>query len=142
MTTGDSSLSACIQSIVAAECGKMDQAVEYARYAVLMDLGDVGGNVQDGCHMASMGGTWMIFANGFGGMQDYDGRISFRPRLSEQMTRLRFSLVIRGQTLAVDIGKDSTTYLLKEGSGLIITHYDEEISLSAGQPVSAKVEPG
>jgi hypothetical protein len=25
-----------------------------------MDLADVGGNVRDGCHIASMGGTWMV----------------------------------------------------------------------------------
>jgi hypothetical protein len=25
-----------------------------------MDLADVGGNVKDGCHIASMGGTWMM----------------------------------------------------------------------------------
>ena len=26
----------------------------------LMDLGDVAGNVKDGCHIAAMGGVWMV----------------------------------------------------------------------------------
>jgi alpha,alpha-trehalose phosphorylase len=59
-----------IQSILAFEVGLFDKAQEYARYAVLMDLGDVGGNVQDGCHIAAMGATWMILVNGFAGMRD------------------------------------------------------------------------
>lgn len=76
LTTGDSSLSACIQSIVAIEIGETKKAMEYARFAVLMDLADIGGNMADGCHVASMGGTWMIGVYGFAGMRDHDGRIS------------------------------------------------------------------
>src|SRR5205807_4200164 len=93
LTTGDSSLSSCIEAIVALEIGEYDTAVEYARAALLMDLADVGGNVKDGCHIASMGGTWMVFAYGFGGLQDYDGRLSFSPqRPPEGQASLRFPL--------------------------------------------------
>jgi alpha,alpha-trehalose phosphorylase len=66
LTTGDSSLSSSIEAIIAPEIGEYDAAVTYARAALLMDLADVGGNVRDGCHIASMGGTWMVFAYGFG----------------------------------------------------------------------------
>ena len=34
LTTGDSSLSACIQSIMAAEIGDLEKAIDYARAAV------------------------------------------------------------------------------------------------------------
>ena len=44
LTTGDSSLSACVQSIIAAEIGEERQALEYFQYALLMDLGNVAGN--------------------------------------------------------------------------------------------------
>jgi alpha,alpha-trehalose phosphorylase len=47
---------------------------------LLMDLADVGGNVKDGCHIASMGGTWMMLTYGLGGMRDDDGMLSFWPR--------------------------------------------------------------
>jgi trehalose/maltose hydrolase-like predicted phosphorylase len=60
LTTGDSSLSSCIEAIVALEIGEFDKAVSYARAVLLMDLADVGGNIRDGCHIASMGGTWMV----------------------------------------------------------------------------------
>jgi alpha,alpha-trehalose phosphorylase len=78
LTTGDSSLSSCIESIVALEVGEFDKAISYGQAALLMDLADVGGNVRDGCHIASMGGTWMVFTYGFAGLRDYDGELSFR----------------------------------------------------------------
>jgi alpha,alpha-trehalose phosphorylase len=79
LTTGDSSLSACIQSIVAFEIGYDDLALRYLFNALLMDLADVGGNVKDGCHIASMGGTWMGVVYGLAGLRDYGGRLSFDP---------------------------------------------------------------
>jgi len=94
LTTGDSSLSVGIQSIVAAEVGDLQKAAEYAGFAVLMDLADVGGSVSHGCHIASIGATWMVLVYGFAGMRDYDGQISFRPRLVPGCTRLHFFLRI------------------------------------------------
>src|SRR5215475_10539430 len=80
LTTGDSSLSSCIEAIVAAQIGDLEKTTEYGLAALLMDLADVGGNVKDGCHIASMGGTWMMLTYGFGGMRDEDGTLAFWPR--------------------------------------------------------------
>ena len=130
LTTGDSSLSACIQSIAAAEIGYMDKAMEYGRYAILMDLADVGHNVSDGCHIASMGGTWMVMVYGFAGMRDFDGELTFSPRLPAELRYLRFPLTIRGQTLEVEIDKVAARYTLREGTKLAITHFDEPVMLT------------
>src|SRR5262249_2346320 len=131
LTTGDSSLSSCIEAIVALEVGEYDKAVAYARAALLMDLADVGGNVKDGCHIASMGGTWMVMAYGFGGLRDYDGKLSSHPqRPPEPQASLQFSVTYRGQLLGVDISPDSTTYTLREGEALTMRHEDEEIQLT------------
>jgi alpha,alpha-trehalose phosphorylase len=116
LTSGDSSLSACIQSIEANEVGYVDQAVEYARYALLMDLADLGRNVKDGLHIASMGGTWMVSVYGFAGFRDYEGRFSFRPRPSEGLDRLRFPLTLRGQILDVVRDWSSGTRTRRSGS--------------------------
>jgi alpha,alpha-trehalose phosphorylase len=139
LTTGDSSLSACIQSIAAAEIGYMDKAMEYGRYAVLMDLADVGHNVSDGCHIASMGGTWMTMVYGFAGMRDFDGHLTFRPRLPAELSQLRFPLKIRGQTLDVAIDRRTATYTLREGTELTVSHGDESVSLAPGTPVVMKL---
>ncbi len=142
LTTGDSSLSVCIQSIVAVEIGYLDKAYEYFNYAVSMDLADVGGNVKDGVHIASTGGTWMAAVYGFGGFRDYGGRFSFRPRLPEQWRRLRFPLTIRGQTLEVEITSASTTYTLCQGEGLTIYHDNQELRLTMTAPLILPTSPG
>jgi alpha,alpha-trehalose phosphorylase len=133
LTTGDSSLSSCIQSIIAMEIGDYEKAASYARMALLMDLADVGGNVKDGCHIASMGGTWMTLAYGFGGMRDYDGVLTFRPRRPPESTGIvRIPLTMRGQRIVVEIDATARTvkYSLYEGDGLMLRHEDEEIRLT------------
>jgi alpha,alpha-trehalose phosphorylase len=133
LTTGDSSLSACIQSIVAFEIGHDELAMRYLINALLMDLADVGGNVKDGCHIASMGGTWMGAVYGLAGLRDYGGRLSFHP--NRQLRNLCFHLTVRGQLLAVQIESDGVTYHLEKGEGLTIYHRDERLDLRPGEPV-------
>ena len=59
ITVRDSSLSACIQSIVAAEVGELDLAYDYLRETALVDLRDVAGNTDDGLHLAALAGGWL-----------------------------------------------------------------------------------
>ena len=100
-----------------------------------MDLADVGGNVKDGCHIASMGGTWMVLVYGFAGMRDYDGRLSFDPRLPQRLEGLRFNLTFREQVIEVDMTPECVTYTLREGEGLTIQHRGKDIQLQPGFPV-------
>ena len=100
-----------------------------------MDLADVGGNVKDGCHIASMGGTWMVFTYGFGGLRDYDGMLSFRPqRPPEARSSLRFPLTYRGRILDVEINPDSAIYTMREGEELVIRHEGELVTLTGAKP--------
>ena len=98
-----------------------------------MDLGDASGNVKDGCHIASMGGTWMGVVYGLAGFRDYGGRFSFNP--NKKIKELRFRLTIRGQRLAVAIQSGSATYHLESGDGLTVFHRDEQLDLKPGKPV-------
>jgi alpha,alpha-trehalose phosphorylase len=135
LTTGDSSLSSCIEAIIAAQVGDIEKATQYGMAALLMDLADVGGNVRDGCHIASMGGTWMMLAYGFGGLRDDDGTLSFWPRRPpEEHAILRFPLTYRGQRLEVELGPETATYGLCEGERLVIRHEQEDIQLTREQP--------
>jgi alpha,alpha-trehalose phosphorylase len=144
LTTGDSSLSASVQAIAAAELGYVEKARAYGWYAALVDLANFGRNVEDGCHIASMGGTWMVIVFGLAGMRDYGGVISFQPGLAEDVGGVRFPLTIRGQLLEVDIDGDkrAVTYLLREGSELVIKHHDEAITLTVGVPVEKAILRG
>jgi alpha,alpha-trehalose phosphorylase len=139
LTTGDSSLSSCVEAIIAAQIGDIDKAIRYGMAALLMDLADVGGNVKDGCHIASMGGTWMMLAYGFGGMRDNDGTLSFWPRRApEENAKLRFPVTYRGQRLEIEIGLDKVEYALREGECLVIRHETEELQLTQQDPVAVR----
>ena len=139
LTTGDSSLSSCVEAIIAAQIGDMEKAIQYGMAALLMDLADVGGNVKDGCHIASMGGTWMMLSYGLGGMRDHDGMLSFWPRRApEDNAILRFPVTYRGQMLEVEIGQDKVEYALREGECLVIRHETEEIQLTRERPLAVR----
>jgi alpha,alpha-trehalose phosphorylase len=141
LTTHDSSLSVCIQSIVANELGYAGKALEYFNFAVAMDLSDVGGNMMHGAHIASIGGSWMALVYGFAGLRDHGGVIAFRPRLPPKWRRLRFALSIRGNRLRVETGHDVTTYTLSEGDTLTIDHDGEPITLTSAAPEATRATP-
>ena len=139
LTTGDSSLSSCVEAIIAAQVGDVEKAIRYGTAALLMDLADVGGNVKDGCHIASMGGSWMMMTYGLGGMRDDDGKLSFWPRRApEDNAILRFPVTYRGQILEVEIGVENVKYTLREGISLTIRHETEEIQLTQENPASVR----
>jgi alpha,alpha-trehalose phosphorylase len=144
LTTGDSSLSECIQSIVAAEVGEMRTAEEYFVDAVSVDLADLAGNLRDGIHIASAGGTWMALVYGFAGMRDRNEHLSFRPTLPSRTSRLRFRLRWRGRFLEVDLARDRVVYRLLEGDDMVVRHCEEKLTLAVGSPVEASgpVRPG
>src|SRR5260370_39450 len=83
ITVRDSSLSACIQAIMATEVGHLDLAYDYLGEAALMDLYDLEHNTRDGVHIASLAGAWLVLVCGFGGMRHEDGEVTFAPRLPD-----------------------------------------------------------
>ena len=83
ITTGDSTLSAVVQSIIAAEVGYDDLALRYFLGALFVDLADLHHNTADGVHVASTGGVWSALVYGFGGFRDHGGRFTLDPRLPE-----------------------------------------------------------
>ena len=138
LTTRDSSLSSCVQSIVATEVGYEDKAMEYFLEAVLVDLGDIAGNVIDGIHIASAGGVWMALTYGFGGMRDYDGELAFHPRLPSDWSRLRFPLSWRDRRIEVDVRPGEVYYRLLEGEALTLKHEGKPFEIVPESPVVKK----
>jgi alpha,alpha-trehalose phosphorylase len=136
LTTGDSSLSESIQAIAAADVGKYRTAEEYLIDAMSVDMADTAGNVRDGVHVASAGGTWMSVVFGFGGFRWRKDGISFRPMLPTRARRLRFPIKIERTTLRVSIEALEVTYTVEAGPGIDIVHYDEPTRVEPGQPIT------
>ena len=115
ITVRDSSLSACTQAVMAAEVGHLELAYDYFGEAALIDIADLNHNTKDGLHIASLAGAWSAVVHGFGGLRDYDGRLSFSPRLPPALTRLSFRLAYRERRLQVEVRDSEATYTLHRG---------------------------
>jgi alpha,alpha-trehalose phosphorylase len=142
LTVRDSSLSACIQAIIAAEVGHLELAHAYLAEAATMDLRDIHHNVRDGLHIASLGGSVMAAVCGFGGVRDHDHGLSFAPRLPDALDRLAFTVVFRGRRLAVEVRSETARYALRDGDEpLEIAHWGEVVCLEPGAPVCRDIPP-
>lgn len=117
ITTGDSTLSAVVQSIVAAEVGHHEDAMDYFWHALHTDLGDLHHNTVDGIHVASAGGVWSSLVFGFGGFRDHGGELTFDPRLPVGWEGLEFSLTWQGSLLGVRLTQDAIAFRVVEGDG-------------------------
>ncbi|MGO1537845.1 MAG: glycoside hydrolase family 65 protein [Leucobacter sp.] len=132
LTTGDSTLSAVVQSILAAEVGYRDLAYTYFEHALRVDLDDLHQNSSEGVHVASAGGVWMTLVQGFAGMRDVGRQLSFDPRLPEHWGGMHFSLAWRRGRLGVELRQDCMRLTLEEGTEPIkVTVRGEEYTVQA-----------
>ncbi len=140
-TVRDSSLSACIQAVMAAQVGHLELAHDYAYEAAAIDLQDLHHDTRDGLHIASLAGTWTALVAGFGGMRERDGTLCFDPQLPEEITRLRFTVRWHGCRVRVDIGPGEVAYSLRDGTDrtLSISHAGKEFTLTTGGPVTRRI---
>ncbi|WP_051192045.1 glycoside hydrolase family 65 protein [Microbacterium luticocti] len=116
LTTGDSTLSAVVQAILAAEVGYQDLALDYFQRALFVDLADLHHNAADGVHVASAGGVWTALVSGFGGMRDDGGRLSFDPRLPAGWDDLQYVMHWHGTPLHVTLRRDALTVAADDGA--------------------------
>jgi alpha,alpha-trehalose phosphorylase len=142
LTVRDSSLSACTQSVLAAEVGHLDLAADYLAEAALMDLRDLEHNSRDGLHIASLAGAWLALVAGFGGMRDFGGQLSLHPQLPPGWAGMTFRLRWRESRIRVSVRRDKVDYELMAAPDGEVTLLDcgEPIQLRGGAPVTRDVQ--
>ena len=141
ITVRDSSLSASIQAIVAAEVGHLDLAYEYLRETAFVDLWDLAGNTGDGLHLAALAGAGLATVAGFGGMRDHSDTVAFSPRLPGAITRMSFGLVIRGRLIRISFDAGETRYELRKGDPIELIHHGERFELGQEPRTFPNPEP-
>jgi alpha,alpha-trehalose phosphorylase len=135
ITTGDSSLSACVQAVVAAEVGYDELALEYFTRALYLDLCDSHGNTTDGVHVANAGGVWAGIVNGFAGMVEQGNYVEFAPRLPSTWDGVSFRLRRHGSTLLVDLDPNGVTITVLGGSGVPVRVGDDVTLVTVDKPL-------
>ncbi|MST33802.1 family 65 glycosyl hydrolase [Acidimicrobiaceae bacterium USS-CC1] len=141
ITVRDSSLSAAIQCILAAETGHLDLAYDYWGEAALMDLHDLERNTRDGLHLAALAGAWLGAVFGFGGMRDHGPGLLFRPRLPTALRSLGFTIFWHGGKLAVEVDGDAARYRWDDSKAVRFRHYDDVVELRAGEHRTVPIPP-
>ncbi|MEZ0492942.1 glycoside hydrolase family 65 protein [Kineococcus sp. TBRC 1896] len=139
VTVRDSSLSAAVQAVVAAEVGHLGLAAEYVHEAAFVDLHDLRGKTADGLHIASLAGAWLALVAGYGGMRDGGGELSFAPRLPDGLSGLRFRTRHRGSCLEVRVHGDRADYRLLDGGPVHLRHHGREFTIARDEPVTLPV---
>ncbi len=124
-TVHESSLSPCVHSILASRLGDKHKAYELYLRTARLDLDDYNHEVDEGCHVTSMAGTWLSVVEGFAGMRVQDGMLSFKPVLPERWGALRFKINYRGRILGVSIDHQGTKVEIVEGEPLEVKIGDE-----------------
>ncbi|MFV0426186.1 MAG: glycoside hydrolase family 65 protein [Beutenbergiaceae bacterium] len=137
ITTGDSTLSAVVQAIIAAEVGYRDLALRYFYAGLYVDLVNLHGNASDGVHVASTGGVWNALVYGFGGMRDHNGTLTFAPRLPLEWPSLEFRLQFHGTRLQVLLERHQITFTVVSGPTIAVAVNGERYLVSSEEPVSA-----
>lgn len=140
-TTGDSSLSHCIQSIMASDSFQSLKAWTYFKKTVRLDIDDIQGNSVDGIHTASMAGSWMATVYGFAGFRDWKGTFSFDPKLPTAWKALTFCLTLHGSVLKVELRPDEVTYTLMTGTKVSLVHRNKGFTLTKGESKTFSLKP-
>jgi len=109
LTVHESSLSPCIHSILAAKIGYQQKSYEMYLRTSRLDLDDYNNDTEDGLHITSMGGTWMAFVMGFGGMRAHDKKLMLDPFLPNNWKSYQFRIDFRGAHLSLKKEKDRLT---------------------------------
>jgi maltose phosphorylase len=106
ITVHESSLSACIHSIIASGIGNIEKAYELYLRTARLDLDDYNNEVSEGLHITSMAGTWLAIVEGFGGMRIHDGKLLFNPLIPVNWKSYSFHARFRGVLFEVKVTKD------------------------------------
>jgi len=119
-TVHESSLSPCVHSIQAAVLDKMDMAYTFYLRTSRLDLDDYNKEVEEGCHITSMAGTWMSIVEGFGGMRVKNDQLHFAPKIPKEWKGYSFKINFRNQILKVAVNHDETTFTVDGDQDLTI----------------------
>ena len=118
LTVHESSLSSCVHTILAAKIGYTQKAYEFYLRTARLDLDDYNNDTDDGLHITSMGGTWMSFVMGFGGLRAVDGKLVFNPFLPDKWKSYSFRIDFRGAHLELLL--DQKGFVVKNHSDVVV----------------------
>jgi maltose phosphorylase len=129
MTVHESSLSACIHSILASRIGNIEKAYELYLRTARLDLDDYNNEVGDGLHITSMAGTWLAIVEGFGGMKILDSKVLVNPLIPEKWKSYSFQARFHGIRFEVKVTHKDVIIKNKSDRTLKMIVFDKDYQI-------------
>lgn len=128
-TVHESSLSACIHSILASRMNKIEKAYEYYIRASRLDLDDYNKEIKQGLHITSMGGSWMSIIEGFAGVRIFKEKLYINTKIPKNWDSYSFKLNVKNRKISVLINKHETKIELLLGEKIDIVLNNQETTI-------------
>jgi maltose phosphorylase len=139
MTVHESSLSACIHSILASRIGNIKKAYELYLRTARLDLDDYNNEVADGLHITSMAGSWLAIVEGFAGMRILDSKILINPLIPDQWKSYSYHARFRGVLFEVKLNHKTITIKNLSSKALKIVIFGKEYLVSGKEMKEVKI---
>ena len=92
-----------------------------------LDLDDYNKEVEEGCHITSMAGTWMSIVEGFGGMRVKEDTLHFAPKIPKEWEGYSFKINFRHQIVKVEVTQNDTKFSLEGDKALTVFVNGKEV---------------
>jgi maltose phosphorylase len=138
MTLHESSLSACVHSIIASRIGNVKKAYELYLHTARLDLDNYNNEVSDGLHITSMAGTWLAIVEGFGGMRIAADMVVLNPLIPKQWKSFSFHARFRDVLFEVKVTNRNieVTNLSPKKLGIMI--FEKNYELKGSEKLNVK----
>jgi maltose phosphorylase len=141
MTVHESSLSACIHSILASRIGNIEKAYELYLNTARLDLDDYNKEVSDGLHITSMAGTWLAIVEGFGRMRIQDSKIQLNPLIPQKWKSYSFHSRFRGVLFEVIVSIKEVKVNNLSGKSFQLVLYDKDYRIAPLESLRVERKP-
>ncbi len=132
-TVHESSLSPCVHSILACKIDRMEKAYEMYLRTARLDLDDYNNEVHEGLHITSMAGTWLSIVQGFGGMRNFDDKLSFAPQIPKKWKSYSFNINYRGAILKMYKDHEGCKFTNESEASVDILVHGEKVTVSPNE---------
>lgn len=140
-TVHESSLSACVHSVMASRIGEHQKAYELYLRTARLDLDDYNNEADQGCHITSMAGTWLAIVEGFGGKRIKNGKLSLNPAIPDVWEGYSFKIRYRRILLEIKVSRDEVKIKNHSEKVVSILLYGEEYTILERQELIMKTVP-
>ena len=131
-TIHESSLSPSIHSILAAEIGYHQKALDYFGFATRMDIDDYNRNTNEGLHMTSIAAAWLNIVYGFGGLRSDGEILKIAPACPEGWRSYQFRIQYLGTAIHVSVTPTEVIFTCDADLSAPIIVYDKKYMLKKG----------